>query len=92
MKRRLFNQQLCALAIAGVFSAPAALAQDSSVIIGKNSDWLFTPYEFATNADANDTSTSIALLSKASKAFEARGIALVIAIVPSKVRDRKSVV
>ena len=86
MNKRLFSQQLCALAVSAIFATPVVLAQDSSVVIGKNNDWLFTPYEFASNADANDTATSIGLLTKASKAFEARGIALLIAIVPSKIR------
>ena len=86
MNKRQFSQQLCAIAVSAIFATPVVLAQDSSVVIGKNNDWLFTPYEFASNADANDTATSIALLTKASKAFEARGIALLIAIVPSKIR------
>ena len=75
----------CAAAITSIFTP--AIAQDGpKVVIGKNGDWLFTPYEYASQADANDTAASIALLVRANKAFEAKGIALVIAIVPSKIR------
>ena len=78
---------LSASLISGAFGSSLAQAQDApAVVIGKNNDWLFTPYEFASNADASDTAASIALLTRANKAFEAKGIALVIAIVPSKIR------
>lgn len=80
------NLLLGAAAVGALFAAPMASAQDAAVVIGKNKDWLFTPYEFATQADANDTTTSINLLTNINKAFESRGIALVIAIVPSKIR------
>lgn len=86
MNRRSINKLLCASAVAGVFGMSTAHAQNSPVVIGKNNDWLFTKYEFAQASDANDTSTSISLLTQINQAFDARGIALVIAIVPSKIR------
>jgi alginate O-acetyltransferase complex protein AlgJ len=86
MNRRSINKLLCTSAVASVFGMTTAQAQTSPVVIGKNNDWLFTRYEFAQASDAADTATSIALLTQISQAFESRGIALVIAIVPSKIR------
>lgn len=86
MKRHSMKLMLGAAAVAALFSTGLATAQESSVVIGKNKDWLFTRYEYAVQSDANDTTTSINLLTNISKAFEARGIGLVIAIVPSKIR------
>lgn len=62
-----------------------ALAQTSSALIGKD-DWLFTRYEFADPADAQDTQATIDLFGKVNKLFERKGIALALAIVPSKIR------
>lgn len=81
MKRILKNTVLaCALG----FSIAQA-AETAPVLFGKN-DWLFTPYEFATSADAQDTQATIQLLEKANKLFERKGIALALVIVPSKIR------
>ncbi|MFZ4480935.1 MAG: alginate O-acetyltransferase AlgX-related protein, partial [Rhodoferax sp.] len=55
------------------------------VLFGKN-DWLFTPYEFASPADASDTQATLQLLEKANKLFERKGIALALVLVPSKIR------
>lgn len=85
MKKRALMKLACASAIAAIFT-PVLAQETSGVVIGKNGDWLFTPYEFATQADASDTAASIALLIRANKAFEAKGIALLIAVVPSKIR------
>ncbi len=63
-----------------------AMAQDVPVVIGKNNDWLFTVYEFALTSDAADTKASIDALIAANRLFQAKGIAVVIAITPSKVR------
>jgi alginate O-acetyltransferase complex protein AlgJ len=63
----------------------AQAADTVPVLFGKN-DWLFTPYEFATSADAQDTQATIQLLEKANKLFERKGIALALVIVPSKIR------
>lgn len=86
MNRRSINKLFCASALGGVFGRAAAQAQSSPVVIGKNNDWLFSRYEFAQQSDATDTSTSVSLLTQINQAFESRGIALVIAIVPSKIR------
>ncbi len=56
-----------------------------SVITGKN-EWLFTPLEFGKKSDSQDTLTSIQLFQKVNKLFERKGIALVLVIVPSKIR------
>lgn len=71
-----------ALALAGSL---AHAADNVPVLIGKN-DWLYTPYEFALQSDAADTQATIGLFQKANKLFEARGIALALVMVPSKVR------
>jgi alginate O-acetyltransferase complex protein AlgJ len=72
--------------LAGLLLAGAAAhAAETSVVIGKN-EWLFTRYEWALTSDAKDTENSIQLLQKANKLFEKRGIALAVAIVPSKIR------
>jgi alginate O-acetyltransferase complex protein AlgJ len=63
----------------------SAQTATSSVVIGKE-NWLFTRYEFATPDDALDTQTTIDLLIKTNKAFEQKGIALALVMVPSKIR------
>jgi alginate O-acetyltransferase complex protein AlgJ len=79
------NRLLKKVMLAGVLGASLAYAADAPVLFGKN-DWLFTPYEFATSADAQDTQATIQLLEKANKLFERKGIALALVIVPSKIR------
>ncbi len=76
--KKIFNT---ALVICTLGSAVA----HADVILGKN-DWLFTSYEFATSADAADTESTIQILQKVNKMFEKSGIALAVAIVPSKIR------
>lgn len=67
--------------------ATVAQAGDAApVLFGKNSDWLFTPYEFAQQSDVGDTNATIGLFEKANKLFERQGIALALVIVPSKIR------
>jgi alginate O-acetyltransferase complex protein AlgJ len=76
-------------AVAAVCLAVGATAQaadSAAVLFGKNNEWLFTPYEFAQQSDAADTSATIGLFEKANKLFERHGIALALVIVPSKVR------
>jgi len=75
-----------ALAASLAFCSMASMAQTttSSALVGKN-DWLFTRYEFATPDDASDTQASIQSFSKINKAFEQKGIALALVIVPSKI-------
>lgn len=71
---------ICSLGVTVVHATEPA-----HVIVGKN-DWLFTPYEFANAADAQDTEASMQLLQKVNKLFEKSGIALALVIVPSKIR------
>jgi alginate O-acetyltransferase complex protein AlgJ len=87
MNKRIFNKSLLALATANLFAIGAASAQDgSTVVIGKNNDWLFTKYEFADQSDAGDTQATIALLEKTNKLLQSKGVALAVVIVPSKIR------
>jgi alginate O-acetyltransferase complex protein AlgJ len=87
MKKRTFNKLIIAAAITNLLGANAALAQDgSTVVVGKNNDWLFTRYEFADPSDAADTQATMQLLQKANALFQSKGIALAVVIVPSKVR------
>jgi alginate O-acetyltransferase complex protein AlgJ len=87
MNKRLFVKSVLAAATANLFSLAPAIAQDgSSVIVGKNNDWLFTKYEFADQSDAGDTQATIALLEKTNKLLQSKGVALAVVIVPSKVR------
>jgi alginate O-acetyltransferase complex protein AlgJ len=87
MNKRTFNKLLLSTAIANLFTVSAAFAQDgSSVVIGKNNDWLFTKYEFADQSDAVDTQATIQLLEKTNKLLQSKGVALAVVIVPSKVR------
>jgi alginate O-acetyltransferase complex protein AlgJ len=60
-------------------------ADFTPVISGKN-DWLFISYEFANTSDVRDTEATIQLLQKVSGLFERRGIALLMVLVPSKIR------
>ncbi len=73
---------------ASIFSSVRYVAAQDlpSVVIGKNNDWLFTRYEFADQSDASDTQATISLLEKANAMFQAKGIAVAVAIVPSKIR------
>jgi alginate O-acetyltransferase complex protein AlgJ len=87
MKKRIFNKIILAAALAAGFSLPSVYAQGYQPIIGgKNGDWLFTPYEFALQSDAQDTQATIQMLEKANALFANSGIALAVVIVPSKVR------
>lgn len=74
-----------AVLICSLGGAVVHAAEPAHVIVGKN-DWLFTPYEFANAADAQDTEASLQLLQKVNKLFENSGIALALVIVPSKIR------
>ena len=80
------NKWLCGAVVAGLMGLSVARAQDTAVVIGKNNDWLFTSYEFAASSDAADTQATIQLVEKTNKLFERNGIALVVVIVPSKIR------
>ncbi|MDT8990058.1 hypothetical protein RQP54_04210 [Curvibacter sp. APW13] len=85
LKKAMFS---CAAVVAcsTLFALSAAAADNVPVLFGKNNEWLFTPYEFAQQSDAADTSATISLFEKANKLFERQGIALALVIVPSKVR------
>ena len=67
------------------FTTVAHAADSTPVVIGKN-DWLFTTYEFASASDAHDTEVTIQLLQKVNGLFERQGIALLLVLVPSKIR------
>jgi alginate O-acetyltransferase complex protein AlgJ len=85
--KRHTNRLLFGLGASSLLGLAPARAQDAPpVVIGKNNDWLFTPYEFANPSDSADTQATIQLLEKASKLFESKGIALAVVIVPSKIR------
>lgn len=84
-KKTVFSGVLVA-ACGAVLSMSAYAADNVPVLFGKSNDWLFTPYEFAQQTDAADTSATISLFEKANKLFEGRGIALALVIVPSKIR------
>jgi alginate O-acetyltransferase complex protein AlgJ len=87
MNKRLFHKAVLSAAVANLFALSGAVAQDgSTVVIGKNNDWLFTKYEFADQSDAGDTQATIALLDKTNKLLQSKGVALAVVIVPSKVR------
>jgi alginate O-acetyltransferase complex protein AlgJ len=87
MQKRTFTHSAAALGVLSFFDLPMVGAQEaSSVVIGKNNDWLFTRYEFAEAADASDTQATIDLLDKANKLFQGKGIELAVVIVPSKIR------
>ena len=85
MNKRSFNQVALAALLAGGFVGQALAQPTVPVVIGKN-DWLFTPYEYALTSDAADTKASVDALVAAAKLFERKNIALLITIVPSKIR------
>lgn len=86
MHKRSFRRTLKRALLIFAFGAMTAHAADPApVILGKN-DWLFTTYEFASSADAQDTEATVQLLHKVNRLFEAKGIALALVIVPSKIR------
>lgn len=72
--------------ITSLFLVSIAHAADTVPVLFGKDDWLYTPYEFASSADAQDTQATIQLLEKANKLFERKGIALALVIVPSKIR------
>lgn len=80
------NEWLYGAMLAGLMGLSVAQAQDAAVIIGKNNDWLFTRYEFASPSDAADTQATIQSLEKVNKLFARNGITLAVVIVPSKIR------
>lgn len=82
LKKTLVN---CVTAVAIAVSLSAHAQDGSTVVIGKN-DWLFTKFEFADPSDAADTQATIQMLEKINKMFERQGIALALAMVPSKIR------
>jgi alginate O-acetyltransferase complex protein AlgJ len=86
MKRRLALGLLGSALLSGPAGLSFAQGSAPAVVIGKNNEWLFTPYEYATSADAQDTEATIRLLTEANQRFQKQGIALAIALVPSKVR------
>lgn len=86
MKIQKISSVVCGAIAALTFYTPVAIATDAvPVLFGKDS-WLFTPYEFATSADAQDTMASIQMFQKINKLFENKGITLALVIVPSKIR------
>lgn len=87
MNKRIFCHLLLGTALTGGLGLSASHAQDHLPIVGgKNGEWLFTPFEFASSSDAQDTQASLQLLEKTNKLFEQKGIALALVIVPSKIR------
>ncbi len=87
MNKRGFNKAFLAVATANLLALGTASAQDeSTVVVGKNNDWLFTKYEFADQSDAGDTQSTIALLDKTNKLLQSNSVALAVVIVPSKIR------
>ncbi len=86
MNRFSFSTLMHSTIAALTLGASLASAADTvPVLFGKDS-WLFTPYEFATSADAQDTAASIQMFQKINKLFEGKGITLALVIVPSKIR------
>lgn len=83
----MFKKSLMAWwpAAAVVAAAVMPAAAQADALIGKDG-WLFTPYEYAVSSDAADTQASIDLFIEANKLFAAKGIALGLVIVPSKIR------
>jgi alginate O-acetyltransferase complex protein AlgJ len=87
MNKRFFYKSLIAIGVVNFLAVAPAIAQDgSTVVVGKNNDWLFTKYEFADQSDAGDTQATIALLEKTNKLLQSKGVALAVVIVPSKIR------
>lgn len=92
MIKREFGKKLLALTTSmlvggALCTTTLANAQDSSaVVIGKNNDWLFVNYDFIATADAPDIQSTIDILQRVNKAFEAKGITLALSITPAKIR------
>lgn len=87
MNKRIFNKLILATTLTAGFGLSLTYAQGSQPIVGgKSGDWLFTPYEFALQSDAQDTQATIQLIEKSNALFARSGIALAVVIVPSKIR------
>lgn len=86
MKKISIKKMAAGMLLASTFLVPVVRAEDSSYVVIGQDDWLFTKYEFATPADAQDTSATVELLEKANKLFKQADITLALVIVPSKVR------
>ena len=65
--------------------AATAAAQDAPGIVGKN-EWLYYKYELTSGQDPAAISTSVNLIQRLNKVFQKNGIAVVVAMVPLKVR------
>lgn len=86
MDKSTVNKWLSSIFLALATFATVTHAADSTPVISGKNDWLFTSYEFANASDVRDTEATIQLLQKVNRLFERQGIALLLVLVPSKIR------
>lgn len=86
MKKSKLSSVICGAVAAMALTVSMVSAADTTPVLFGKDNWLFTPYEFATSADAQDTMASIQMFQKINKLFEDKGITLALVIVPSKIR------
>jgi alginate O-acetyltransferase complex protein AlgJ len=86
MKRRVALGLLGTVLVGGPAGLSLAQGAAPPVVVGKNNEWLFTPYEYADSSDAQDTEVSIRLLAEVNQRFQRHGIAVALVLVPSKIR------
>jgi alginate O-acetyltransferase complex protein AlgJ len=72
-------------AVMGLAWLTMPVAAQPGALIGQNG-WLFYRYEWAQASDAADTRASLRLLQKAQRHFARNQVAMVLALVPSKIR------
>lgn len=86
MKKSKLFTVMCSATAELFLCASVANATDAVPVLFGKDNWLFTPYEFATSSDAQDTMASIQMFQRINKLFEDKGITLALVIVPSKIR------
>lgn len=74
-----------ALALLTSFAALPALAQDAPGIVGKDG-WLYYKYELTSGQDPAAIGTTVDLVRRINKVFQKNGVAVIVAMVPLKVR------
>ncbi len=79
------QRHLFSAALAFGLLSTAAVAQDAPGIVGK-SGWLYYKYELTSGQDTAAISTSVDLIQRINRVFQKNGVAVVVAMVPLKVR------
>lgn len=82
---KLPKMALLTLALVTSFTALPTLAQDAPGIVGKDG-WLYYKYELTSGQEPAAIGTTVDLVRRINKVFQKNGVAVIVAMVPLKVR------